>query len=31
VRVSDRQINVGVTGNAIRDGRYELQTRRWSI
>ena len=24
VRVSDRQINVGVTGNAIRDGRYEL-------
>jgi uncharacterized protein (TIGR03435 family) len=24
VRVSDRQMNVGVTGNAIRDGRYEL-------
>jgi uncharacterized protein (TIGR03435 family) len=24
VRMSDRQINVGVTGNAIRDGRYEL-------
>jgi uncharacterized protein (TIGR03435 family) len=24
VRVSDRQINVGITGNAIRDGRYEL-------
>jgi uncharacterized protein (TIGR03435 family) len=24
VRVSDRQINVGVSGNAIRDGRYEL-------
>jgi len=24
VRVSDRQINVGVTGNAIREGRYEL-------
>jgi len=24
VRVSDRQINVGVTGNTIRDGRYEL-------
>ena len=24
VRVSERQINVGVTGNAIRDGRYEL-------
>lgn len=24
VRVSDRQINIGVTGNAIRDGRYEL-------
>jgi uncharacterized protein (TIGR03435 family) len=24
VRVSDRQINVGVTGNAIRDGRYEV-------
>ena len=24
VRVSDRQINIGVTGNAIHDGRYEL-------
>ena len=24
VRVSDRQINVGVTGDTIRDGRYEL-------
>jgi len=24
VRVSDRQINVGVSGNAIREGRYEL-------
>ena len=24
IRVSDRQIGVGVTGNAIRDGRYEL-------
>jgi uncharacterized protein (TIGR03435 family) len=24
VRVSDRVINVGVSGNAIRDGRYEL-------
>jgi uncharacterized protein (TIGR03435 family) len=24
VRVSDRQINIGVTGNAIREGRYEL-------
>jgi uncharacterized protein (TIGR03435 family) len=24
VRVSDRQLNVGVTGNAIRDGRFEL-------
>src|SRR5688572_29127436 len=24
VRVSDRQINIGVTGNAFRDGRYEL-------
>ena len=24
VRVSDRQINIGVTGNAIRDDRYEL-------
>jgi uncharacterized protein (TIGR03435 family) len=24
VRVSDRQINIGVTGNALRDGRYEL-------
>jgi hypothetical protein len=24
VRVSDRQLNVEVTSNAIRDGRYEL-------
>ena len=24
VRVSDRQINVGVSGNAIREGRYQL-------
>ena len=24
IRVSDRQINVGVSGNAIRDSRYEL-------
>jgi|SRR5688572_20222281 len=24
VRVSDRQMNIGVTGNAIREGRYEL-------